>query len=506
MHEGTSQRKLWLVPLVGLKKRRTGRPKVSFGMLPLVVYNNKVIRNYSFEDKRETQIPAEVMEEIDLEKYKIGLVSLGCDKNRVDSEIMLGMLKNRYEITDEPKEADIIIVNTCGFIESAKQESIDTILEMAQYKKEYNCKLLMATGCLTQRYGEELLSIMPELDIILGVNNYGFLDAYVDKFIKTREKIVALDFKDEGINEGDRLITTGFGQTAYLRISEGCSNNCTYCIIPKIRGKYRSREMEKILKEANALAENGTSEIIVIAQDTTRYGTDLYGRKALPELLGKLKEIEGIKWIRVLYLYPEEFDEELIREIRDNEKVVKYLDLPIQHISDSVLKRMARRTKKEDIIALLDRLRKEIPGIILRTSLIVGFPQETDEEFEELYTFVKEIKFDKLGVFSYSKEEGTPAGLMKGQIRKEVKQKRLDLIMTEQQKISRGINEGKIGQTYEVLIEGLGEDGYYGRSAEMAPEIDGLVYINSEKELVAGSYVMVRITDALEYDIIGEVI
>jgi len=447
-----------------------------------------------------------VMEEINLDKYKIGLVSLGCDKNRVDSEIMLGMLKNNYTITDEPKEADIIIVNTCGFIESSKQESIDTILEMAEYKKDYNCKLLMATGCLTQRYGEELLNLMPELDIILGVNNYGFLDSYVEKFIKTKEKIVEVDFMDEGINEGERIITTGFGQTAYLRISEGCSNNCTYCIIPKIRGKYRSRKMENILAEAKALAENGTSEIIVVAQDTTRYGTDIYGKKALPELLRSLKEIEGIKWIRVLYLYPEEFDEELISELRDNEKVVKYLDLPIQHISDSVLKRMARRTKKNDIISLLERLRKEIPGIVLRTSLIVGFPQETDEEFQELYDFVSETKFDKLGVFTYSKEEGTPAGLMKGQIKKEIKEKRLDLIMTEQQEISQKINAAKIGRTYEVLIEGLGENGYYGRNCEMAPEIDGLVYIESDKEIVAGSYVTAKIIDALAYDLIGEVV
>ena len=335
-----------------------------------------------------------------MEKYKLGLVSLGCDKNRVDSEIMLGMLKNTYEITEEPKEADIIIVNTCGFIESSKQESIDTILEMAEYKKDHNCKLLMATGCLTQRYGEELLKLMPELDIILGVNNYGFLDQYVEKFIKTRERIMAVDYLDSGINEGERILTTGFGQTAYLRISEGCSNHCTYCIIPKIRGTYRSRPMEKILEEAKTLAKGGVQEVIVVAQDTTRYGTDLYGKKALPELLRKLKEIEGIKWIRVLYLYPEEFTEELIEELKTNEKVVKYLDLPIQHISDGVLKRMARRTKKEDLLSLLRTLRHEIPDLVLRTSLIVGFPGETDEEFKELYDFVDEIEFDKLGVFT----------------------------------------------------------------------------------------------------------
>jgi len=439
-----------------------------------------------------------------LDKYKIGLVSLGCDKNRIDSEIMLGMLKNKYELTDDSKEADIIIVNTCGFIESSKQESIDTILEMAEYKKNHNCRLLMATGCLTQRYGEELLTLMPELDIILGVNNYGFLDQYVEKFISTKERIMALDYLDEGINEGERIITTGLGQTAYLRISEGCSNHCTYCIIPKIRGSYRSRQMDHILQEAKKLADSGVTEIIVVAQDTTRYGTDIYGKKSLPELLQKLKAIEGIKWIRVLYLYPEEFDDELISEIRDNEKVVKYLDLPIQHISDTVLKRMARRTKKEDILSLIKKLRKEIPDIVLRTSLIVGFPQETEEEFNELYDFVGDIRFDKLGVFTYSKEEGTAAALMKGQVRKADKEKRLDLIMTRQQEVSRDVNKKKIGRTYEVLVEGLGEEGYYGRSYEMAPEIDGLVFIDTDRDLVVGSYVNVKITEAAEYDLKAE--
>ncbi|SDI61384.1 30S ribosomal protein S12 methylthiotransferase RimO [Proteiniclasticum ruminis] len=441
-----------------------------------------------------------------MEKYKLGLVSLGCDKNRVDSEIMLGMLKNTYEITEEPKEADIIIVNTCGFIESSKQESIDTILEMAEYKKDYNCKLLMATGCLTQRYGEELLKLMPELDIILGVNNYGFLDQYVEKFIKTRERIMAVDYLDSGINEGERILTTGFGQTAYLRISEGCSNHCTYCIIPKIRGTYRSRPMEKILEEAKTLADGGVQEVIVVAQDTTRYGTDLYGKKTLPELLRKLKEIEGIKWIRVLYLYPEEFTEELIEELKTNEKVVKYLDLPIQHISDGVLKRMARRTKKEDLLSLLRTLRNEIPDLVLRTSLIVGFPGETEEEFKELYDFVDEIEFDKLGVFTYSKEEGTAAALMKEQIRKDVKERRRNLIMERQQEVSRRILERKVGKTYEVLVEGMGEDGYYGRSFEMAPEVDGMIFIKTERELMVGSFVNVNIIEALEYDLVGALV
>jgi len=440
-----------------------------------------------------------------LNKYKIGLVSLGCDKNRIDSEIMLGMLRDKYILTEDPSEAEIIIVNTCGFIESSKQESIDTILEMAEYKKSHSCKLLMATGCLTQRYGEELLTLMPELDVILGVNNYGFLDTYVEKFINTREKIMMLDYSDQGINEGERVITTGFGQTAYLRISEGCSNFCTYCIIPKIRGKYRSREMDHILKEAAVLAESGTTELILVAQDTTRYGTDIYGKKTLPELLRRLREIEGIKWIRVLYLYPEEFDDELIYELRDNEKVVKYLDLPIQHISDSVLKRMARRTTRKTITELITKLRKEIPEIVLRTSLIVGFPQETDEEFQELVDFVEDVKFDKLGVFTYSKEEGTPAALMKGQIKKVVKDQRRDIIMSLQQGISKAANSQKVGRVYDVLVEGLDENGWYGRTAEMAPEIDGLVYIETDEELIAGSYVRTRITEATEYDLYGEI-
>jgi ribosomal protein S12 methylthiotransferase len=439
-----------------------------------------------------------------LEKYRIGLVSLGCDKNRIDSEIMLGMLKDKYTITDDPTEAEIIIVNTCGFIESSKQESIDTILEMAQYKTDHNCKLLMATGCLTQRYGEELLKEMPELDIILGVNNYGFLDSYVEKFIETKERIMMLDYEDQGINEGERIITTGFGQTAYIRISEGCSNNCTYCIIPKIRGKYRSRKMETILEEAGKLAENGTTEIIIVAQDTTRYGTDIYGRKALPELLRKLKAIEGIRWIRVLYLYPEEFDDELIHEFRDNEKVVKYLDLPIQHISDTVLRRMARRSRKETIIGLIEKLRREIPGLVLRTSLIVGFPQETEEEFTELLDFVRDIRFDKLGVFTYSKEEGTPAALMTGQVRKDVKLKRLDRVMTLQQGISLEVNDAKVGREYDVLIEGRDENGFYGRSYEMAPEIDGVVYIDTDEDLIAGSYVRATVTEATAYDLVAE--
>jgi len=376
---------------------------------------------------------------------------------------------------------------------------------MAEYKKSHSCKLLMATGCLTQRYGEELLTLMPELDVILGVNNYGFLDTYVEKFISTREKIMMLDYSDSGINEGDRVVTTGFGQTAYLRISEGCSNFCTYCIIPKIRGKYRSREMDHILKEAAVLAESGTTELILVAQDTTRYGTDIYGKKTLPELLRRLKEIEGIKWVRVLYLYPEEFDDELIYELRDNEKVVKYLDLPIQHISDSVLKRMARRTTRKTITDLITKLRKEIPEIVLRTSLIVGFPQETDEEFQELVDFVEDVKFDKLGVFTYSKEEGTPAALMKGQIKKAVRDQRRDTIMSLQQGISKAVNSMKVGRVYDVLVEGLDENGWYGRTAEMAPEIDGLVYIETDEELIAGSYVRTRITEATEYDLYGEI-
>lgn len=439
-------------------------------------------------------------------KYKVGMVSLGCDKNRVDSEIMLGVMNKEYEITNNPKEADIIIVNTCGFIEKAKQESIDTILEMANYKTKHNCKLLIATGCLTQRYGKELQELMPEIDIMLGVNDYTKIDKLIREFIlkeNMQDKFAEVNYSDENINEGERVLTTD-NSTAYLRIAEGCNNFCTYCIIPKIRGKFRSREMESILKEAEGLAKKGVKELILIAQDTTLYGSDLYGKKSLHVLLNKLSKIKGIKWIRVLYCYPEEIYDELISEMATNDKVLKYLDLPIQHISSKILKLMGRKTTKEDIINKIEKLRREIPEIALRTSLIVGFPNETEEDFNELKEFLKEYKLEKVGVFKYSREEGTPAAIMGGQIDEETKEAREKELMLLQSEISNEINSLKIGKTYDVLVEGFNGEYYYGRNYEMAPEIDGNVFF---KKKHCGSYngeiVKVKIEENTEYDLIG---
>lgn len=439
-------------------------------------------------------------------KYKVGMVSLGCDKNRVDSEIMLGVMNKEYEITNDPKKADIIIVNTCGFIEKAKQESIDTILEMANYKTKYNCKLLIATGCLTQRYGKELQELMPEIDIMLGVNDYTKIDKLIREFILKEnlgDKFTEVNYSDENINEGERILTTD-NSTAYLRIAEGCNNFCTYCIIPKIRGKFRSREMESILKEAEGLAKKGIKELILIAQDTTLYGSDLYGKKSLHVLLNELSKVDGIKWIRVLYCYPEEIYDELITEMATNDKVLNYLDLPIQHISSKILKLMGRKTSKEDIINKIEKLRKEIPDIALRTSLIVGFPNETEEDFNELKDFLKEYKLEKVGVFKYSREEGTPAAIMDGQIDEEVKEAREKELMLLQSEISNEINSLKVGKTYDVLVEGFNGEYYYGRNYEMAPEIDGNVFFKKKHcESYKGEIVKVKIEENTEYDLIG---
>lgn len=439
-----------------------------------------------------------------MKKYKIGLVSLGCDKNRVDSEIMLGAVTKDYELTNDPVEADIIIVNTCGFIEKAKEESINTILEMAEYKKKHKCKLLIATGCLTQRYGKEITELMPEIDIILGVNDYFKINLYIEKFINDNSKIAQLDYSDTNINEGERIISTD-KQTAYLRISEGCDGLCTYCIIPKIRGKYRSRLKENILKEAKALAESGVKEVILIAQDTTRYGIDIYGEKKLHEVMHEISEIDGIEWIRVLYCYPEEIYDEMIKEIKENDKICKYLDLPIQHISTDVLKRMGRRTTKQDIINKISLLRREIKDITIRTSLIVGFPGETEENFEELKEFLQEEKLNNVGVFTYSQEEGTPAAIMPNQIDEEVKKNREKELMLIQKKVFEKNNNLKLGKIYNVLIEGYNGKEYVGRNFEMAPEVDGSILITSSSELKKGEFVKVKITGKMEYDLIGVV-
>ena len=437
-------------------------------------------------------------------KYKVGMVSLGCDKNRVDSEIMLGQVEREYELTNNPKEADIIIVNTCGFIENAKQESINTILDMAKYKIKYKCKLLIATGCLTQRYGKELLDLMPELDIVLGVNDYEKINKAIEGFIKENKKISSTNFTNEGINEGKRIITTN-KSSAYLRIAEGCNNFCTYCIIPKIRGKFRSRKIENIIEEGKILANAGVKEIILIAQDTTNYGIDLYNEKRLHIVLRELSKIEGIEFIRVMYCYPEAIYRELIEEISKNDKVCKYLDLPIQHISNDILKRMGRKTSKEEIIDKIKTLRENVSNIVLRTSLIVGFPGETEEDFNELKEFLKEMKLDKVGVFTYSQEEDTPAALMENQIDEKIKQQREKELMEVQKEVSKAINKSKIGRTYKVLVESENSDYFIGRSYEMAPDIDGLIYIK-EKNLKANKFYDVKIKEALEYDLIGVVL
>jgi ribosomal protein S12 methylthiotransferase len=438
-------------------------------------------------------------------KYKVGMVSLGCDKNRVDSEIILGKMSDEYEITSDPKAADIIIVNTCGFIESAKQESIDTILEMANYKINYKCKLLIATGCLTQRYGEELRNLIPEIDIMLGVNDYNKINEFITDFIEGNKRALELlNYSDENINEGKRILTTQ-KESAYIRIAEGCNNFCTYCIIPKIRGKFRSRKMENIINEAKDLSENGVKEIILIAQDTTLYGSDIYGKKSLHLLIKELSKLEGIKWIRVLYCYPEEIYDELIDEIACNDKVAKYLDLPIQHISDKILKLMGRKTSKQDIIDKIKKLREKISGIVLRTTFIVGFPNETEEDFNEIINFLKEYKLEKVGVFPYSQEEDTPAAKMDGQIEEDVKNKRAEELMAIQKDISEEINKLKIGKIYDILVEGYNGEHYYGRSYEMAPDIDANVLFKSSESIKLGEFVKVKIVENTDYDLVGVV-
>lgn len=439
-----------------------------------------------------------------MSKFKVGMVSLGCDKNRVDSELILGSINKFYEITNNPKDAEIIIINTCGFIESAKQESIDTILEMAEYKKTHKCKMIIATGCLTQRYGDELLELIPEIDILMGVNDYMKLHKLIVDFIKTEQRVSSTTYKDEGVNEGERILTTN-SHTAYLRIAEGCNNFCTYCIIPKIRGKFRSRSKESILAEANSLVNQGVKEIILIAQDLTNYGEDLYGKNQLHVLVNELSEIEGLEWIRLLYCYPEEITNELIEVIANNPKVMKYLDLPIQHISNNILKMMARKTNKETIIDKIDLLREKVPGITLRTSLIVGFPGETEEDFNELCSFLKDYKLDNVGVFTYSQEEGTAAAKLPNQIDENVKIKRKETLMNIQRGIVRDLNKLKIGNIYDTIIDGSTGEYYIGRNYEMAPEIDGLIYVTKKKTLKKGDIIKVKITNVMEYDLVGDV-
>ena len=435
----------------------------------------------------------------------VGFISLGCSKNLVDTEIAIGIFKNKkYNIVNNPKEADIIVINTCGFIESAKEEAINTILEMAEYKK-HKCKYLIAMGCLVERYKNELEKSLPEVDLFIKFSDYNEFEHEIDKLINNETCEEEKDFNRLD-NYLDKVITTGT-KTAYLRIAEGCSNRCTYCAIPYIRGPLVSRKFEDIIEEAKSLASQGYEEIIVIAQDTTKYGIDLYGKTRLAELLNEISKIDGIRWIRFLYAYPETITDELIQLVKENKKICKYFDIPLQHISDSVLKRMNRKSNSKSIHELIEKIKKEIPEAILRTSLIVGFPGETQKDFQELYNFVKETKFDRLGVFMYSKEDGTPAEKLPNQIHGNTKKSRYNKIMNLQQQISRQNLEKRIGKTYETLVENKTFDNRYwiGRTKMDIPEMDGVIYIkNDNNQDLINKFVNCKIIDIKDYDLIGE--
>ncbi len=431
---------------------------------------------------------------------KVGFISLGCTKNLIDTEMTIGLFReHQYTIVNDTNEAEIIVINTCGFIESAKQEAINTILEMAEYKTKGTCKYLIVMGCLVERYIKELRRTLPEVDLFIPIKDYDKLWEKIDTLIDPKK----LNLHTTQLDYKNRVITTG-KITAYLKIAEGCSNRCTYCAIPYIRGKYVSRPFEEILEEAKNLANKGYKEIIVIAQDTTKYGIDLYGKPKLAELLEEISKIEGIKWIRFLYAYPESITDELIETVKNNEKICKYFDIPIQHISDSVLKRMNRKTTGEDIKQIILKIKKEIPEAILRTTLIVGFPGETEEDFQKLIKFIGEAYFDKLGAFKYSKEEGTPAAKLPNQIHYKTKIKRYNKIMELAQKISKQKLQDKIGQEYEMLIETETFDKryYVGRTYMDIPEEDGLVFI--PKSNIQNTWIRIKITNVKNYDLIGE--
>lgn len=433
---------------------------------------------------------------------KVGFISLGCSKNLVDTEKAIAMFKDKgYQIVNKPEEAEVIVVNTCGFIESAKEEAINTILEMAEYKKK-NCKYLIAMGCLVERYKDELQKAIPEVDLWIKYSEYKTIWEQIQSVIKQEEKELAkYDFNEYT----DRVITTGKNY-AYLKIADGCSNHCTYCAIPYIRGNQISRKIEDVLEEAEKLADEGYKEIILIAQDTTKYGFDIYGESKLSELLEKLCKIDKIKWIRFLYAYPENIDDELIKVVKESDKICKYFDIPIQHISDSVLKRMNRKSDGKSIRNLIKKLREEIPNVVIRTTVMVGFPGESKENFDELYNFLKQAKFDKLGCFSYSKEEGTPAARLKEQIHPMTKKSRYNKIMQLQKEISKENLEKNMGRELEVLIEDKTFDNkyYIGRSYMDVPEIDGIVYVKNDENLNFGEYIKCKVTKVDEYDLVAE--
>lgn len=437
---------------------------------------------------------------------KVLFISLGCDKNLADSEEMLGMLvENGYEITNEESEAEVIVINTCAFIHDAKEESVNSILEMAQYKENGKLKALLVTGCLAQRYQREIIEEIPEVDAVLGTGSWDELIQALDKVFEGEKYLDFQSIDRLPRAAGKRVITTG-GYYDYLKIAEGCDKFCTYCIIPKLRGKYRSIPMEKLAAQAEYLASQGVRELIVVAQETTVYGQDLYGEKSLHILLKKLCRIPGIQWIRILYCYPEEIYPELIQTMKEERKICHYLDLPIQHCNNRILKRMGRRTTKEELIQIVETLRKEIPDIILRTTLITGFPGETQEEHEELMEFIDTMEFDRLGVFTYSAEEDTPAARMPDQIDEEEKQRRQAELMELQQEISIDKGNARIGSEVEVMVEGkvADENAYVARTYGDAPGVDGYLFINTDTQLMSGDFAMVHVTGALEYDLIGE--
>lgn len=438
---------------------------------------------------------------------KVGMVSLGCSKNLVDSERMLYKLRERgYELVTEPGLADVAVVNTCGFIQSAKEEAIETIIELGKLKEDGTLKKIIITGCLTQRYQEEAAELFPEADAVIGIGNNKDIIDILDHVL-ANERVVKFSPKLDAELTGERIIST-LPFFAYLKVAEGCSNCCTYCAIPQIRGKFRSVPMEEVLKEAQWLAENGVTELIVIAQDTTRYGEDLYGEPKLPELLEKLSEIEGIKWIRTLYCYPERITDKLLETIADNGKLIKYLDIPIQHCNSEILSRMNRWGDKERLSQLMAHIRKKVPDIVLRTTLITGFPGETEEQFSELAEFVQEQRFERLGCFAYSQEEGTKAAEMENQLSEEVKNHRADIIMEQQMLISAANNEKLMGKRLTAVVEGFDKfaECYFGRTEKDAPDIDGKVFFTSENPLEIGDYVEIEISDTLDYDLMGEVV
>ena len=440
-----------------------------------------------------------------MKNKKILFISLGCDKNLVDSEVMLGILADRgFEMTDTEDDADIIIINTCCFINDAKEESINTILEMAEYKKTGPCKALIVTGCLAQRYKQEIVDEIPEVDAVIGTSKYDEIFDAVDQALKGSHFLDVDDLDRLPSVPGKRILTTG-GHYAHLKIAEGCDKHCTYCIIPKIRGNYRSVPMEQLLAEAASLAEQGVKELILVAQETTLYGVDLYGKKSLHILLKELAKIKGIRWIRILYCYPEEIYPELIETIKNEKKVCHYLDMPIQHASDAILKRMGRRTTKAQLKETVSLLRKEIPDIVLRTTLIAGFPGETQADHEEVMEFIDEVEFDRLGVFTYSREEDTPAATMPDQIDQDIMDTWRDELMALQQEISIDKSAQMVGKTIDVMVEGyIAEDNtYVGRSYKDAPNVDGMVFFECDRELMSGDFVSVKITGSTEYDLMG---